>query len=376
LQRNLTDGGVRFHTDFATLVDREVVFVCVPTPTAADGASDLSAVDDSCGQLAAVLRCGSVVVVKSTVPVGTSDAIAEKLAGSGIAVVSAPEFLREGRAVADFQHPHSVVIGAADRRAGDLAERVLDPGGGATRRMSLAGAELAKYACNAFLAVKLSYVNSLARLCTHAGADIADVTDVMGADPRIGAQFLQPGPGWGGSCLPKDTLALMHIGRLLGVSLPEVAAARETNAFQRQRICEAIEHELGRGIATARVAALGLAFKAGTSDVRDSPALTLCARLGGAGARTIGYDPRLSAIDSATLRTHAIVAVDDPYRAVDGADVILILTEWPHFRELDWGEIGRCARGALVFDTRNLLDRHTVEAGGLRYLGNGVAGGY
>lgn len=370
------DGRLQFTTSVAVLGDTDVVFVCVPTPSGENGGADLSAVYSVVDSLGRVLSAGSVIAMKSTVPVGTTAHLAQRLVGTGVAVASVPEFLREGHAVADFQRPDRVVIGALSEGTADTVAAVLGADPAITQRMTPESAELAKYASNSFLAVKLSFVNSLAHLCSRAGADIGAVTRAMGADPRIGPQFLRPGPGWGGSCLPKDTAALLDTGMRHDVPLPEVSAARATNVGQPGRIREAAETRLGRRVDSMRIAALGLTFKAGTSDIRDSPALSVCRHLATAGACVQAYDPKLASIDEHTLERHAIVGVDDPYRATKGAELILLLTEWPEFRDLNWSVIAHNAADALVVDTRNLLDRSTVEGSGLGYLGNGVAQGF
>jgi UDPglucose 6-dehydrogenase len=376
LESGLRRNTLRFSTDYAALADRGVVFICVPTPSRPDGSADLTAVDVAVGELAGVLRPGAVLAVKSTVPVGTTRRVARRLSGTGIRAVSNPEFLRESHAVYDFRNPDRILIGAEDDDAADRVQRVYGNGAGPTLRMSPESAELAKYASNAFLAVKISYTNSLAALCARVGADIDDVTRCMGADVRIGQHFLQPGPGWGGSCLPKDTAALLHIGRLNGVDLPEVASARATNTAQSGRIATTLSRTMAAPLASARVTALGLTFKAGTSDVRDSPALTIGAELARRGAQLIGYDPRLAFLDQAALRRSGIVAVDDPYLAAKEADAIVVLTEWPEFRELNWPLVAEQAPGAVVVDTRNLLDPAILTDTGLTYLGNGIPGGF
>jgi UDPglucose 6-dehydrogenase len=376
LESGLTRQTLRFSTDYAALADRDVVFICVPTPSGSDGSADLTAVDVAVSTLAAVLQPGSVLALKSTVPVGTTRRVAARLRGTGIGAVSNPEFLRESHAIYDFRNPDRILIGSDDDEAAAQMERLYGNGMGPILRMSPESAELAKYASNAFLAVKISYTNSLARLCARVGANIDDVTRCMGADVRIGQHFLQPGPGWGGSCLPKDTAALVHTGRLNGIDLLEVESARATNAAQPDRIAATLSRTMATPLASARVTALGLTFKAGTSDVRDSPALTIGAELARRGAQITGYDPRLAAIDQGALRRSGIVAVDDPYLAAKDADAIVVLTEWPEFRELNWPLIAEQAPGAVVVDTRNLVDPSVLADAGLTYFGNGTPAGF
>lgn len=370
---------LRFTSDYRSLADCDIVFVCVPTPTNVDGSADLRAVDRAVAELSDVMRPGTVVAVKSTVPVGTCRRLSETLRAGGIHTVANPEFLREGHALHDFQHPERVVVGALpDTDDGeDAAARVAELYEGDTDNvllMSLESAELAKYASNAFLAVKLSFVNSLAQLCSRVGADIGDVTGCMGADERIGRHFLAPGPGWGGSCLPKDTAALLHTGRAHDTALREVDSARRTNGAQAGRIVDTLRRVLDRPLDELKVAALGLTFKAATSDVRDSPAIAVCAALKSVGAQVTAYDPRLDVIDT---RRVPVATTRDPYVAAKDADAILVLTEWPEFNELDWESIARCAEGgAVVVDTRNILSRELVVAAQLAYLGNGTADGY
>jgi UDPglucose 6-dehydrogenase len=370
---------LRFTSDYRSLADCDIVFVCVPTPTNVDGGADLRAVDRAVAELSDVMRPGAVVAVKSTVPVGTCRRLSETLRAGGIHTVANPEFLREGHAVHDFRHPERVVVGALPDTDGgrDAAARVVELYEGDTDNvllMSLESAELAKYASNAFLAVKLSFVNSLAQLCSRVGADIGDVTGCMGADERIGRHFLAPGPGWGGSCLPKDTAALLHTGRAHDTALREVDSARRTNGAQAGRIVDTLRRALDRPLDELKVAALGLTFKAATSDIRDSPAIAVCAALRSVGAQVTAYDPRLDVIDT---RRVPVATTRDPYVAAKDADAILVLTEWPEFNELDWESIARCAEGgAVVVDTRNILSPEIVIAAQLAYLGNGTADGY
>jgi UDPglucose 6-dehydrogenase len=374
LPSGLELGTLRFTRHYARLGDRDVVFVCVPTPTKNDGSTDLGSIEQAVGALAGALRPGAVVAVKSTVPVGTCRELSQILRDRGIHTVVNPEFLREGHAVYDFRHPERVVIGAA-ADDDDSAERVSALYASENiLRMSLESAELAKYASNAFLAVKLSFVNSLAELCGRVGADIGDVTGCMAADERIGRHFLAPGPGWGGSCLPKDTAALLHTGLIHGIALPEVESARRTNMGQLGRIIAALHGVLRRQLDDIKVTALGLTFKAGTSDIRDSSAIAICEGLQRAGAQVTAYDPRLDSIECGRL---PVAIARDPYVAAKDADAIVVLTEWPEFGELDWESIERrVAPGAVVIDTRNILDRTAVLSSQLICLGNGTTGSY
>lgn len=376
MRAGMATGALRFTTDFGDLADCAVAFVCVPTPSGSDGGVDLAAVDAAVNQLATVLGPGSVIAFKSTVPVGTTRRVAERLRGRGIRTASVPEFLREGHAVHDFRHPDRVVVGTEVEADADTVGRAIGHGQAPVLRMSPESAELAKYASNGFLAVKLSYANSLAGLCAKAGADVVDVTRCMAADARIGQSFLDPGPGWGGSCLPKDTWALAHTARAHDVAFAEVDACRSTNAAQAHRVASALRGRMSRPLESARITALGLTFKAQTSDTRDSPALAVCAHLAGSGAHLSGYDPRLAAIDPAELETVNVTGIDDPYRASKAADAIVVLTEWPEFADLDWRAIAEQAPDAVVLDTRNTLCRSAVEAAGLVYLGNGRPGGF
>ncbi|MCV7421273.1 UDP-glucose/GDP-mannose dehydrogenase family protein [Mycobacterium yunnanensis] len=371
----LVDGLARRAVSFTTndrfMADREVVFVCVSTPEAPDGSADLTAVEHVVDRLANVLPPGAVVVIKSTVPVGTTRWLAELLQPNGIHVACAPEFLREGYAVHDFRHPDRIVLGVDEDVAAEIVGRCYGPLSSPLLRTNLESAELAKYASNAFLAVKSSYANSLAALCDRTGADVLDVVRCMGADGRIGTDFLEPGPGWGGSCLPKDSAALLHTARRHGVVLAEVEACRRTNEAQGARIADTLRRSVGRPLRDMRVTALGLTFKAHTSDTRDSPALTVCSQLVSGGAHVQGYDPRLAAVDPGVLAAAGVSAVDDPYRATKAADAIVVLVEWPEFAEFDWYAIGEQSPGAVVVDTRNVLDGELVERAGLRYVGNG-----
>ncbi|NIH81158.1 UDP-glucose dehydrogenase family protein [Amycolatopsis viridis] len=359
----LAAGRLRFTPDVRAAGAREFVFACVPTPTGPDGTADLGALE---AVLAAIRPApDTVLVVKSTVPVGTCARIAGT---TGIAVVSNPEFLREGHAVHDFRHPDRVVLGG-DEHAVDRVAALYADLGAPIVRTGHAGAELGKYASNAFLALKLSYVNLLARLCERTGADIDAVTRTMGLDERIGPHFLRPGPGWGGSCLPKDTRALVASAAGAGVDLTVLRAAIEANDRQYDHVAARIRDAAGGSLDGARIGLFGLAFKAGTGDLRDSPALAVAGRLAAAGATLTGYDPAV------TADTGPVQRVDDPVLAAKGARVLVVLTEWPEFARLDWSQLAAVAEGDVVVDMRNVLDPAAVRGSGLRLVRLGRAPG-
>ncbi|MFD9700228.1 UDP-glucose dehydrogenase family protein [Lentzea sp. NPDC059081] len=345
----LDGGGLTFTTGNA-LSDVDFTFVCVPTPTGTDGEADLSAVED-------VLAAASTpVVLKSTVPVGT--------AARHPGVVSNPEFLREGHAVEDFLRPQRIVVGAQDeRRAGEVAELYARTGAPVVLT-DTTSAELVKYASNCFLALKLSYVNTIAELCENVGADVDGVTEGMRLDDRIGESCLAPGPGWGGSCLPKDTLALLATARSAGVDFATLDAAISTNRRQPQRVVDRLRAEVG-ALAGKRIGLLGLTFKAGTDDLRDSPALVVARILSEEGAVLRAYDPCV------TRGRPGITVVGSAAEAADGVDALLVLTEWPEFAELDWPELVARTRNPLIFDTRNALPRDKVTEAGFRLVTTG-----
>ncbi|MDX3385526.1 UDP-glucose/GDP-mannose dehydrogenase family protein [Streptomyces niveiscabiei] len=369
----LDSGRLEFVQDTRAAVEKaEVVFLCLPTPMGVGGAADLAAVEAVAGEVRDRLPHGCLVVNKSTVPVGTAERVAALLGRPDVTVASNPEFLREGRAVHDFLHPDRIVVGAADpgaaRQVADLyvgidAPRVLT---------DTAGAELAKYAANFFLAMKLSFANNLATLCERLGADVDDVIAGIGHDPRIGGAFLDPGPGWGGSCLPKDTHALLSVCEESGVEFPLLRATIETNVEHQRHLVERVAAGCAgpdgslRGV---RLGLLGLAFKAGTSDLRDSPALAIARLLREQGAELRAYDPAVSELrpDLSDLLT----IVDTPLDAVDGARACVVLTEWPQFRDLDWEAVADRLDTPFVYDFRNILDPGRLGEAALSWAGVG-----
>jgi UDPglucose 6-dehydrogenase len=379
VQEGLAAGRLSFVLGAAAAVEgraegAEVVFLCVPTPMGVGGVADLSVVESVLEEIGPLLPPGSVVVNKSTVPVGTAERTAELLERDDIAVVSNPEFLREGSAVHDFLNPDRIVVGCDTQDAAEKVAALYARLGAPTVLTDAASAELVKYAANCFLAMKLSYVNSLAEMCDRLGADISDVTEGMGYDKRIGQAFLQPGPGWGGSCLPKDTSAMLQLADAADFEFRLIRATIDTNNRQRQRMVEkvrlAVTGKKGGSLSKVRLGLLGLTFKAGTDDLRDSPALAVAALLRQAGAKLTAYDPALRSGD-ARADLDGITVVDDPYRAAEGVEALVVLTEWPEFRGLDWAKLAEVVNRPVVVDTRNLLDPDVLRRANFEWNGLG-----
>ena len=355
----------------------DIVFLCVPTPQGDDGSADLSYIEQAAAQIAPVLKPGAVVVNKSTVPVGSTLAVERVLQRSDVHVVSNPEFLREGTAVHDFLHPDRVVIGSADRAA---AERVAELYASIDTPILItdpASAETIKYAANGFLAMKISFVNAVAAMCEAVGADVAAVVEGIGSDQRIGGQFLRPGPGWGGSCFPKDSRALVKIAEDHGYNFTMMRGVIDVNDEQLERMVAKILAATGRtggDLAGVTVGALGLTFKAGTDDLRESPALAIIAELRAMGATVRAFDPTTvgELTPHQTVVLDGIEVVSDALDVADGADVITVFTEWPEFAKIDLPRLAaRLAGPVTVVDTRNLLDPALVREAGLGYDGVG-----
>ncbi len=347
----------------------EVVFFCVPTPMGAGGAADLTAVQSVATEVRELLAPGCVVVNKSTVPVGTAALTAALLNRSDVSVVSNPEFLREGSAVEDFLRPDRIVVGCDAQDAAERVAALYSRLGAPTVLTDAASAEMVKYAANCFLAMKLSYVNAVAELCERLGADVLDVTEGIGYDRRIGQAFLQPGPGWGGSCLPKDTHALLQVALAADYEFALLQASLDTNSRQRVRMVDKIRDAVGGSLTGQRIGLLGLTFKAGTDDLRDSPALAVAGLLAAEGADLIGYDPGVRA--AVPGMTDDLQVADDPLKVASGAAAIVVLTEWPEFRVLDWGRLADLVERRVVVDTRNLLDADVLRRVGFEVRGVG-----
>jgi len=358
----LRNGGLRFVVGASNAVaGAEFIYLCVPTPQGADGSADLSFVEAAAAEVGPLIGSESIVVNKSTVPVGSTRVVQRALQRSDVYVVSNPEFLREGSAVHDFLHPERIVIGSDDQAA---AIRVASLYLGVTAPLIVtdpASAEIIKYASNAFLATKLSFINAVAAICESVGANVNDVVLGMGYDGRIGREYLRPGPGWGGSCLPKDTRALMRIAEDAGYHFGLLQASIDVNEQQLDRMVSKIAETAGGSLAGVVVAVWGLTFKARTDDLRDSPALAITERLVAAGATVRAYDPTI---------TGAVAGLEmcrDPYAACEGATVLAVLTEWDDFRWLDYAKVASVMATPQVVDARNLLDRASLARLGFTY---------
>jgi UDPglucose 6-dehydrogenase len=376
--RNTGSGRLKFATAIAPAVaDAEIVFIAVGTPSRrGDGHADLSYVEAAAREIAGSVRGFTVIATKSTVPVGTGDKI-EKIVrdtapNAQCAVVSNPEFLREGAAIEDFRKPHRVVIGADDGRARDVMAAAYAPlklPAASLLLVSRRTAELVKYAANAFLATRVGFINEIADLCGVVGADVEEVARGIGLDPRIGAKFLQPGPGYGGSCLPKDAVALRKTAEAAGVNLSIVSAVVDANAARKRALGGKVIAACGGSLKAKRVAVLGLSFKANTDDMRESPALVLVPALVAAGAAVRAHDPAAMAAAKSLLPDIDYGA--DPYATAEGADALVILTEWDAYRELDLARLRQLMKEPLVVDFRNLFPPRAMAERGFRYVSLG-----
>ena len=375
---NVRRGRLGFTTDLAAgVAGAEAVFIAVGTPARrGDGHADLSFVYAAVRELAKALTGPVVVVTKSTVPVGTGDEIArilaEEGAPAGCSVASNPEFLREGAAIADFKHPDRIVVGAEDQRARDVLAEIYRPlflNKAPLLFTARRTAELIKYAANAFLAVKISFINEIADLCEAVDADVQDVARGIGLDNRIGAKFLHAGPGYGGSCFPKDTLALLRTAEEAGVEQRIVATVVKVNDDRKAAMAERVRVAVGGDLAGKKVALLGLTFKPNTDDMRDSPSIPLAQGLLAGGASVAAYDP--VGREQAEPLMPGVDFAENAYAAADEADALVIVTEWDEFRALDLARIASLMRGKALIDLRNIYDGVTVERAGLSYRGIG-----
>ncbi|MDT4967978.1 MAG: UDPglucose 6-dehydrogenase [Acidobacteriota bacterium] len=377
ISKNTQSGRLQFTTDLKSAVEQAlVIFVAVGTPPSGDGSADLSHVDAAARSIAEYMNEYKVVVTKSTVPVGTGERlrtlIREHQKGRhNFGVVSNPEFLREGAAIDDFMRPDRIVIGSRDEEAVAIMRDLYRPLYLIETPFvitSLEAAELTKYAANAFLATKISFINEIANLCDLIGCDVHDVARAIGMDGRIGRKFLHPGPGFGGSCFPKDTLALAYVARELGGDSLIVDSVIEVNKRQRVAMVGKIEKLVG-DLAGKVVAVLGLSFKPETNDMRDAPSVDIIRNVMQRGAKVRAYDP--VAMDEATPLLPGVTYTEDEYEAVAGADVLVFMTEWNQFRALDMEKIHRLMRGARIADLRNIYEPAAMRELGFEYVGVG-----
>ena len=370
-------GALRFSASSTeAVIGADFVFLCVPTPQGDDGSADLSYVEAAAKEIGALLEPGTIVVNKSTVPVGSATFVERIIGRPDVRVVSNPEFLREGSAVRDSLHPDRLVVGAADAHAAAMVGGLFASTGAPLIVTDATTSETIKYASNAFLATKLSYVNAVAGLCEELGADVRDVMLGLGYDKRIGFDFLRPGPGWGGSCLPKDTRALLHIAQEAGYDFSLLAGAIASNEQQLARVVAKVEAACGGSVEGATVGVWGLTFKANTDDRRDSPSLQIAHRLADLGARVQAFDPTVTADEGDEAASgpddlRGLLLCTDPYEAATGAAAVAVLTEWDEFRWLDFSRVHSVMAKPAIVDARNLLDPAATRRLGFSYAGIG-----
>ncbi len=380
VDRNVSNGRLSFSTDLATSVRSSlVIFIAVGTPSRDDGTVDLSAVEAVAREIGQVIDDYKVVVTKSTVPVGTNRRIREIILEEAknsvsVDVVSNPEFLREGSAVEDFMRPNRVVIGSDSEKALAIVKDIYRPLYLIETPFvvtNLETAEMIKYASNAFLATKISFINEVANLCEAVGADVHHVAKAMGLDKRIGPKFLHPGPGFGGSCFPKDTKAFVAIGREHNAPQRIVESVIQVNEAQKRRSIEKVKMVLEDEVQGKTVSVLGLSFKPNTSDIREAPSITLIGSLLEEGAKIRAFDPAAIEEFKNLFPEGTIYYAKDSYDAAEGADVLVVVTEWNEFRNLDLERLKGIMNGYRIVDLRNVYDPHKVQALGFQYIGVG-----
>lgn len=377
VQKNMAEGRLRFSTDLGPAIEEaQAIFIAVGTPPKSDGSADLTFIREVASSIAQHLNDYKIIVTKSTVPIGTGQMI-EKMVREGagpkasFAVVSNPEFLREGSAIEDFMQPDRVVIGTKDPRAAELMKDVYSPLASADVPFVVTNvetAELIKYASNGFLATKISFINEVAQICEAWGANVEVVAKGMGLDSRIGPKFLSAGPGFGGSCFPKDTRAVAQIAREAGLKFRIIEAVLEVNEATQKRMVEKIEKALG-GTSGKTLGVLGLSFKPNTDDIRESPALPIVQALLDSGASVRAFDPE--AMDGCRPLFSDVLFCDSAYEVAGGADALIIVTEWNQFRKLDLDRLHRLLKQPVVIDLRNLYEPETMAAHGFRYVSIG-----
>ncbi len=377
VKKNVEASRLGFTTDLGQAVqDALVIFIAVGTPPRGDGFADLSHVEAVAETIAEYMNGYKVIVTKSTVPVGTGQRI-RKIIGSKLKehfdfdIVSNPEFLREGSAIEDFLHPNRVVIGTSGQQGAAIMKDLYRPLYLIETPMLITDietAEMVKYASNAFLATKISFINEIANLCESVGANVQDVAKGMGLDRRIGSKFLHPGPGYGGSCFPKDVSALAQISKNNGYTFGIIEAVMEVNKNQRDRMVEKIQAELGE-LKGKRLAMLGLSFKPNTDDMRDAPSVVVIEALQALGAEIVACDP--AAISEASKVLKDVTFKDDPYATIEGADAMILMTEWNPYRNLDLERIKDALKSPIIIDLRNVYEPKRMKEMGFQYTSVG-----
>jgi UDPglucose 6-dehydrogenase len=373
VKKNVAAGRLKFTASIGDAVAAsKVIFIAVPTPPQPDGSVDLSFVEGVAREIAVHIKEYRIVVDKSTVPVKTGEKVAQTIArcnpSADIDVVSNPEFLREGSAVEDLMKPDRIVVGVSSDRAIEPMREIYAPFNAPIMFTDLNSAELIKHAANSFLALKISYINAVAAICEASGANVERVADGMGADKRIGRQFLNAGIGYGGSCFPKDISAFIRISRELGYEFTLLEEVEKINANQKERFLKKIRESLWV-LRQKKIGVLGLAFKGNTDDVRSSVAISVVQQLIAEGAEVRAYDPQ--AMEKAKPLIPGCIMVESAEKVAEGADAILVLTEWNEFKTLPWAAIKKSMLSPLLFDGRNLLSREEMKAAGFTYTGIG-----
>ena len=368
IARGIESGRLRFLDQYPDVIEAEMVFIAVNTPGSSEGAADLRAVRDAVSSVASRIRPGAIIVNKSTVPIGTGDlvqGIARRTSSHAVSVVSNPEFLREGSAVRDFMSPDRVVLGSNDATAMDRVAALYAPLGAAVQRVDIRTAEMIKYASNAFLATKISFINEMAAICESLGADVKEVATGMGTDPRIGGQFLSAGLGWGGSCFPKDVRALAHMAAVHGTHPQLLRSVIDINSDQRLRTVKKIRLAVG-DLEGRRILILGAAFKADTDDIRNSPAIELANLLASEGAAVTICDPVVPAWRILQEAPHATVAESVEAGAQD-AHAIVLATDWRAFLDYDFAALKDTVAERTFVDARNCMDAEQIRSSGFSY---------
>lgn len=377
VNKNVAEGRLRFTTDLPDAIrSARAIFIAVGTPPKADGSADLRYVEEVAHSIARHMNGPKLVITKSTVPIGTGRMIEEIIESYGnghdASIVSNPEFLREGSAIEDFMKPDRVVIGASTAEAADLMREIYAPLHSLEIPFvvtNVESSELIKYAANGFLATKITFINEIAAICEKVGANVQDVAIGMGLDSRIGPKFLQAGPGFGGSCFPKDTSAMADIARRHGYEFQIMEAVLRVNDYVKSRMVDKITSAIGGEVKGKVVAMLGLAFKPETDDMRDSPTLPIIKGLQERGATVRAYDPQ--AMANARTLVDDVVYCDDAYETAEGADALVLATEWNEFRALNFERIRKALRQPVLVDLRNVYDPYRMAALGFTYTSVG-----